>query len=104
VEESQRFQVFCVSEAGDSRVLGLFSILVVSLCGLAAVPVWSVPIAAIALASISCARHHALFRRAADLELQGAIDQTLFGSLFNGFAASAVAYGCGAALRFLSLS
>lgn len=83
-------------------MLGLLSLFAVALCGLTGVPVWSVPISALALASISYARHHLLFRRAADLGLQDAIDQTLVRSLANGLVASAAAYGCGAALRFLS--
>ena len=84
-------------------MLGLFCIFAIAVCGLAAVPAWSVALAAIALASVSYARHHILFRRAADLGLQDAIDHTIVGSLLNGLIASAVAYGCGAALRALSL-
>lgn len=87
----------------EDAVLGFLCILTVALCGLAATPAWSVPVAAVTLASVSYARHYALFRRADDLGLQDAIDQTLAESLFNGLAASLVAYGCGAALRFLSL-
>jgi hypothetical protein len=34
--------------------------------------------------------------------MQQAIDQTLFSSLINSLAAAAVAYGCGAALRYLA--
>ena len=96
-------QVFCVSKAGDSRMLGLACILTVAICGLFAVPAWSVPVAALALATVSYARHQALFRRAADLGMQEAIDQTLVGSLLHGLIASMAAYGCGAALRFLSV-
>jgi len=84
-------------------VLAFFSILVVAFCGLAAAPVWSIPLAAIALASISYAQRYALFRRAHDAGLQAEIDRTLVASLFNGLVASMVAYGCGAALRFLSV-
>ncbi len=90
-------------QGGDYGVLGFLPLLVVALCGLAAAPVWSVPAAAIALASVSYARHHLLFRRAADLGLQEAVDQTLIRSLANGLFASAAAYGSGAALRFLAL-
>ena len=85
-------------------MLGLLSLLAVALCGLAAAPIWSVPAAALALASISYARHHALFRRAADLSLQDAVDYTLVRSLANALVASAAAYGSGAGLRFLALS
>jgi hypothetical protein len=85
------------------RMVALAAILVVSFCGLAAAPVWSVPVAALALATISYARHHVMFRRATDLGLQEAIDHTLLGSLMNASVASAAAYGCGAAIRFLSL-
>ena len=84
-------------------MLAFLSILLVAFCGLVAVPMWSVPLSAITLASVSYARHQMLFRRAADLGLQDAIDQTLIGSLFNSLVASAAAYGCGAGLRFLSL-
>jgi hypothetical protein len=90
-------------QGGDGALLGLLPLLAAALCGLAAAPVWSVPAAALALASISYARHHALFRRAADLSLQDAVDQTLLRSLANGLVASAAAYGCGAAFRFLAL-
>ena len=84
-------------------MLGLICILAVAICGLLAAPAWSVPISALALASISYARHQRLFRRAADIGMQEAIDQTLIGSVLNGLVASAMAYGCGAVLRFLSL-
>jgi hypothetical protein len=84
-------------------MLALLAVLLVAFCGLGAAPMWSVPLAALALATISYARHYPLFRRAADLGLQGEIDQTLGGSLLNGLIASAAAYGCGAALRFLSV-
>lgn len=85
-------------------MLGLVCILAVSLCGLVAVPGWSVAVGAIALTSISYARHHALFRRAADIGMHEAVDQTLIGSLLNGLVASLAAYGCGVMLRFLSLN
>lgn len=84
-------------------MLGLLAILAVSLCGLAAAPLWSVPLAAAGLASVSYARHSVLFRRAADLGMQDAIEQTLLGSVVNSLAASLLAYGCGAALRLLAL-
>ena len=84
-------------------VLAPASIFLVALCGLAAAPMWSVPVGALVLATISYTRHHILFRRAADLGLQDAIDQTLLGSVLNGLVASTAAYGCGAALRFLSV-
>jgi hypothetical protein len=84
-------------------MLGLFSLLTVALCGLLAAPGWSVIVAGLALATLSYTRHHLLFRRASDLGMQRAIDETLVGSLINGLAASAVAYGCGVGLRFLSL-
>ena len=87
----------------ERGVLGLLPLLAVALCGLAAAPIWAVPAAALALASISYARHHVLFRRAADLGLQGGIDHTLVKSLANALVASAAAYGSGAALRFLAL-
>lgn len=99
----QRSQAFCVSKAGDSRVLALLTILVIALCGLAGAPVWSVPVAAISLASVSYARHYLLFRRAANLGLQDAIDHTLIRSLVNALVASTMAYGCGLAFRFLSI-
>jgi hypothetical protein len=84
-------------------VLAFFSILLVAFCGLAGVPVWCIALGTIALASISYGRYHLLFRRAADLSLQDEVDRTLVGSLLNGLAASTAAYGCGAALRFLSV-
>jgi hypothetical protein len=83
--------------------LAFIAILLATCCGLAGVPVWSVPLAAVALSTISYARHHLLFRRAANLGLQDEIDFTLAGSLLNGLIASAAAYGCGAVLRFLSV-
>ena len=91
------------SQTGGRVMLAFTFILIAALCGLAAVPMWAVPVAALALATISYVRHHLLFRRAADLGLQEEIDQTLLGSLLNGLVASTVAYGCGAAIRFLSV-
>ena len=84
-------------------MLGLFPLLAVALCGLTAAALWTIVAATLGLASISYARHHVLFRRAADLSLQDAVDQTLLRSLANGLVASAAAYGCGAAFRFLAL-
>lgn len=84
-------------------MLALLLILIVAFFGLAAVPMWCVPLAAITLASISYAQRYRLFRRAHDLGLQDEIDWTLVGSLLNSLAASMVAYGFGVALRFLSV-
>jgi hypothetical protein len=84
-------------------VLAFLSIIVVAFCGLVGAPVWCLALGAIALVSISYARHHLLFRRADDLGLQGEMDRTLIGSLVNALVASTMAYGCGAALRFLSV-
>lgn len=97
----ERGTLFSVSEL-ETRVLGYFTILVAAVCGLAGAPAWTVIVAAIALSSISYARHTPLFRRAGALGMQDAIDQTLVASLVNGLLASAAAYGCGAALRILS--
>ena len=85
-------------------MLGFLALLTVALCGLAAAPIWSLAVAAIALTSISYARYQVFFRRAADLGLRQTADQTLIASLLNGLLASGAAYGCGAALRFLSLA
>ena len=84
-------------------MLGFLAILAAALCGLAGAPAWSVPVAAISLASVSYARHYLLFRRAANLGLQDAIDQTLVRSLINALVASTMAYGCGLVFRFLSI-
>jgi hypothetical protein len=84
-------------------MLGYLAILVSAMCGLIAAPAWSVMVAAIALSSISYARHQPLFRRAGDLGMQPAIDQTLVASLINGLLAAAAAYGCGVSLRVLSV-
>jgi hypothetical protein len=85
-------------------LLGYFTILVVAACGLMDAPLWSVVVAAIALSAISYVRHVPLFRRAGDLGMQEAIDQTLVASLLNGLLAAAAAYGCGVALRVLAAS
>lgn len=84
-------------------MLAFLCILIVSFCGLAGAPLWCVPLGMIALTTVSYARHYMLFSRASDLGLQDEIDHTLVGSLANGLAASMAAYGCGAALRFLSV-
>jgi len=84
-------------------MLGFICLLTVAFCGLAGAPAWSVLASAAALATASYMRYQTLFRRAADLGLQDAIDQALVRSLANGLVASAAAYGCGAVFRFLSL-
>lgn len=84
-------------------MLALATIIVVTFCGLSGTPMWTIPAATIALASVSYARHQMLFRRAADLGMQEAIDQTLVASLLNAFIACSAAYAMGAALRFLAL-
>ncbi len=84
-------------------MLPMLPIFLAGLSGLLALPTWTVLPAATGLATISYARHASLFRRAGDLGMQHAIDQTLVSSLFNGVLASGMAYGCGVALRVLSL-
>jgi hypothetical protein len=84
-------------------LLPVATIFLASLSGLLALPAWTVLLAALALAMISYARHQPLFRRAGDLGLQDAIDQTLVASLTNGLVAAVAAYGCGVALRVLSV-
>ena len=84
-------------------MLGFLAIMAVALCGLAGAPAWTVPVAAISLASVSYARHYLLFRRAANIGLQDAIDQTLARSLVNALIASTMAYGCGLVFRVLSI-
>jgi hypothetical protein len=103
VSAMQRPLAFCVPSSGDSRVLGFLAIMAIALCGLAGAPAWTVPVAAISLASLSYARHYLLFRRAANVGMQEAIDQTLARSLVNALVASTMAYGCGLAFRFLSI-
>jgi hypothetical protein len=83
-------------------MLGYFTILVAAVCGLAGAPAWTVIVAAIALSSISYARHIPLFRRAGNLGMQDAIDQTLVASLFNGLLAAVAAFVLGTVLRVLS--
>jgi hypothetical protein len=99
----QRPQAFCVSGVGESGVLGFLAIMAVALCGLAGAPAWTVPVAAISLASVSYARHHLLFRRAANAGMQDAIDQTLTQSLLHALIASTMAYGCGWVFHVLSI-
>lgn len=84
-------------------MLGFIAIMTVALCGLAGAPAWTVPVAAISLASVSYARHYMLFRRAANVGMQDSIDQTLARSLVNALIASTMAYGCGLAFRVLSI-
>ena len=84
-------------------MLGYLTILISAVSGLVAAPAWLVVMGALALSSISYARHHLLFRRAGDLGMQDAIDQTLIASLCNGLLAAGAAYGCGAAHRVLSV-
>ena len=84
-------------------MLGFLAIMAVALCGLAGAPAWTVPVAAISLASVSYARHYLLFRRAANIGMQDAIDQTLARSLVNALIASTMAYGSGLVFRVLSI-
>jgi hypothetical protein len=84
-------------------VLGFLAIMAAAFCGLAGAPIWAVPVAAISLASLSYARHYFLFRRAANVGMQDAIDQTLVRSLLNALVASTMAYGCGLVFRVLSI-
>jgi hypothetical protein len=80
--------------------LPLIAIFSCGLSGLLGLPAWIVALAAVGLATVSYVRHLPLFRRAGDLGMQGAIDQTLIASLINGLLAAA--YGCGVVLRVLS--
>lgn len=90
--------------AGDDQrsrgVLSYLAIFAVSLCGYAGLPIWVVGAATIALASLSYAEHHRLYKRGAELGLFSLVDATLVGSLFNALCATAVAYGFGVIVRF----
>jgi|SoiMethySBSTD1v2_1073268.scaffolds.fasta_scaffold803319_2 hypothetical protein len=83
-------------------MLSYLAIFAVSLCGYAALPVWVVAAATVALASLSYAEHYRLYRRGSELGLFTLIDATLMRSLFNALCASAVAYGFGVVVRFVS--
>ena len=61
---------------------------VVALAGYAGAPAWAIAAATIALASLSYAKHHLLYRRGADLGLSDQMDATMLSSVFNAFAAS----------------
>ena len=75
------------------------TLLVVGLSGYAGAPVWAIAAATIALASLSFARHHLLYRRGIDLGLLEKMNATLLRSTFNAFAASAMAYVAGITVR-----
>ena len=83
-------------------LLPLIAIFACGFSGLLGLPAWIVALAAVGLATVSYVRHLPLFRRAGDIGMQGAIDQTLVASLINGLLAAGAAYGCGVAFRVLS--
>ena len=58
-------------------MLSFTIILVTSVCGLFGAPAFTIVPAAVALSSLSYAKHISLFSRAGDLGMQNEIDQTL---------------------------
>jgi hypothetical protein len=82
-------------------MLAYLAILIVSIAGFAGAPLWAVILGAVGLASLSYAEHYRLYQRNSDLGFTELVDTTLLASLLNAFAAAAMAYGAGAALRFM---
>ena len=82
-------------------MLSYLAIFAVSLCGYAALPVWVVAAATVALASLTYAEHYRLYRRGSELGLFSLIDATLLRSLFNALCACAAAYGFGVVVRLV---
>lgn len=72
-----------------------------SLCGLAGVSAWVVPLGALGLATISAIEHRALYARARAMGASAMADETLLGSVWNGLLATGAAYGMGRVLWLL---
>jgi hypothetical protein len=84
-------------------MLSYLTIFAASLSGYASMPVWTIAAATVAVASLSYAESHHLYRRGTELGLSGQVDATLIGSLFNALLGTTVAYVGGVVVRLLSL-
>ncbi len=82
-------------------MLGFISIFAASVAGFANVGIWAVSGCAIALASTSYAKHHALYRRGQELGLTDTLRAAVLSSFGNGLIASGAAYFCGWFLRLI---
>jgi hypothetical protein len=80
-------------------MLGFLALLGVVVAGFAAAPVWTVAVAAIALASISCAENYQIYRRGQEIGLGELVQGVMLRSFASGLCASALAYGGGFVLR-----
>lgn len=76
-------------------MIALMALTGAALGGFAGTGVWAIVLAAIALAAISRAEYHSLYKRAAELGLQDAASSTSIESIGNAVIASGVAYAGG---------
>ena len=80
-------------------MLGIVTIVVAALAGFVGVGVWAVAACATALALLSYAEHHHLYRHGQELGLYGVLRSAVLRSSANGLVAAAGAYACGYLLR-----
>jgi hypothetical protein len=82
-------------------MFGFMAIFAAALSGFGGIGVWAIAACAIALASLSYAEHHALYRRGQELGHFDALRSTALRSFGNALVTSGGAYTCGWLLRFL---
>jgi hypothetical protein len=88
----------CVPAWG-SKLIGYLAILGAALSGYAGLQPWAIAAAAIALASLSYAEHHRLYRRANEMGFSSLIDGVILRSFVNALIATGGAYGMGLVFR-----
>lgn len=80
-------------------MLGFLAIFAAALSGFGGVGIWAVAASAMALASLSYAEHHQLYRRGQELGLTEALRSTTLRSFGNALLAAGGAYAGGCLLR-----
>lgn len=82
-------------------MVGFIIIFSCAISGLVGLSAYLVPIASLALASVSAWEHRRLYRRARAIGATAVADETLVGSVINGLIAAGVAYAGGMIARLL---
>lgn len=87
--------------AWGSNLIAYLAILGAALSGYAGLQPWAIAAAAIALASLSYAEHHRLYRRANEMGFSSLVDGVIVRSFVNALIATGGAYGMGIILRII---
>jgi hypothetical protein len=78
------------------------TVFLMSLCGYAHVPVWSIALGALGLTALTYAKHYRLLKRGTELGLFDLVDGTLASASLNAILGASISYAIGIAVRSIS--